>query len=83
MDNLLKVHSYATPRPVLAKPQCKGITMNPTRQLTAEPAVLFPGGGDAVELRIIFHGDLNDVLAAIAELLQHLKERGVKPAREI
>ncbi len=57
--------------------------MNPTRQLTAEPAVLFPGGGDTVELRIIFHGDLNDVLAAIAELLQHLKERGVKPAREI
>jgi len=57
--------------------------MNPTRQLTAEPAVLFPRGGDAVELRIIFHGDLNDVLAAIAELLQHLKERGVKPAREI
>ncbi len=24
------------------------------------------------------HGDVNDVLAAIAELLQHLKERGVK-----
>jgi hypothetical protein len=26
---------------VLAKPQCKGMTMNPTRQLTAEVAVLF------------------------------------------
>jgi hypothetical protein len=67
---------------VLAKPQCKGMTMNPTRELTAEPAVLFPGK-DAVELRITFHGDVNDVLAAIAELLQHLKERGVKSPHEI
>jgi hypothetical protein len=56
--------------------------MNPTRQLTAKPAVLFPGK-DTIELRITFHGDVNDVLAAIAELLQHLRERGLKSPREI